>query len=129
MTIYTNQYSSWERNDLIELYSRATSGESVKKLVRRFGRSPSSIQTALRKILAVQLTLHPRRDVAEALNTDIDYLKYYIAADDKYNIPLDYSEYHTGGVGCYAICMSSLIFAGLFYGVGVVSDYLTKTMV
>jgi len=127
MTVYTNQYSSWEHKDLIELYSRATSGESVKQLVRRFGRSPSSIQTALRKILALQLTQYPRKDVADALNTEIESLKYYIA-DDKYDIPLDYSEHYSGGVSCYAICMSSLIFAGLFCGVGIVSDYLTKTM-
>lgn len=128
MTVYTNQYNSWERNDLIELYSLATSGESVKKLVRRFGRSPSSIQTALRKIVGIQLTQYPRKDVANALNTDVDYLKNYIA-DEKYNIPLDYSEHYVGGIGYYAICMSSLIFAGLFCGVGMVSDYLTKTMV
>jgi len=128
MTVYTNQYSSWERNDLIELYSRATSGESVKQLVRRFGRSPSSIQTALRKIVAIQLTQYPRKDVADALNTEVDYLKNYIA-DDKYNISLDYSEHHTGGIGCYAICMSSLIFAGLYCGVGMISDYFAKTVV
>jgi hypothetical protein len=125
MTAYTNQHSAWSREDLIALYSCATSGESVKKLVRRFGRSPQAIQTALRKILSVQLACYSKKEVAQAMNVDPTYLKNYIA-DEKYNVSLEYSEHHPNGIGCYPIIISSFLIAGALCSMGILSNQITN---
>lgn len=124
---YANHYTAWEEDELKDLYYRVSLGDSVQKLVRRFGRSPQAIKDALRKILAVQLANYPKSRVAEALNMDTEVLKAYLASE-KYEVPLEYSANHDGSVGCYAICMSSILLAGAFCIFGIVSNTMVATI-
>ena len=113
-----NEHEPWRQGDVIEMYRLYQYGVSLRRIARFLGRSMSSCQIALQKMMIQQILHHTVEEVTEHYGDDripnLLQSKYYVPLDKELSFATPKRTWDNTPWGMWVYIM--FVFAVICYG-------------